>query len=527
MTDEEWILLQIFENPVMFREFIHMAGPKGEFWHPLQEHERAWTACTQAYVAMCCGRGVYKTTTMIEMAFYWAINGMFIPGDPGLIVFVPNKSQKDAIFPKFQSACTKHWLIKYLTNENNINVSEGRIDFYNGFRFILRIAGSTGKESNVISVHGPRIWVDEAQDFPWRAWLSLQNILRFDAPDHMLWVSGVPNGGRQENVLFECDQADDKYLPFNIAQTMMSWWTPEIEYERRKMYHALQEDSEDYKHYVLGQHGVPTYTVFDRQRFKKGPYDVEKVVVTQHMFDSSKREDPDGVMRYHVEEVIMCPLLPTEFGIKPRIGIGYDPGYSPDPALFFIMYQDPKTGLWRNLVRYSLQRVEYALQRETLAWLDRVYEFDFIGMDMGGPGKVQYQDLSSELSVYREYNYIERMYPVEFGGLIVVALDEAGEEKKDQVKRVAVETLSRWVHEQRFEFAEEDDDLMAELERTKLQRTITGEPIYKTENDHQMSAMMCAIMAYEHRFGPPLTLKREIIPRLLGARWLDVSTGVN
>lgn len=523
ITEADWRFVQIIQNPVLFREFINDGDPN---WHGLEEHERAWSAAETSYLAMCCGRGVHKTTTMIELLYYWAINKMFIPGDPGLLVYVPNKAQKDAIFPKIRAACTTHWLISKIVNKNAINVQEGKIEFQNGFVLVLRIAGSSGTEANVISLHGSRIWVDEAQDFPWRAWLSLQNVLKFDIPGHMLWVSGVPNGERQENVLFECDQVDEKYLSFVIPQTEMSWWTPEIEYQRRKQYHALQEDSEDYKHYVLGQHGAPTFSVFDRIRFAKANYESQKIVISQSMLDSAKRKDMDGVIRYHIEEVISCPPLPIEFGNKPLVGVGYDVGFSPDPAVFFVMYQDSRSGEWRNLVRYVLQKVEYALQRETLAWLDRVYQFDFIGIDMGGPGKVQYQDLAGELNDYPQYKFQQRIFPVEFGAYMVVALDEDGTEKKDMTKRVAVETLSRWVHEHRYAFAAEDEDLMMELERTKMTRTISGEPIYKTEEDHQMAAMMCAIMAYENKFGPPVILNRNMNIKLVSARWFDARSEV-
>jgi hypothetical protein len=102
---------------------------------------------------------------------------------------------------------------------------------------------------------------------------------------------------------------------------------------------------------------------------------------------------------------------------------------------------------------------------------------------------------------------------------MVVAIDEQGNEKKDLIKRVAVEMLSRWVYERQIEFAKTDDDLMTELERTKFTRTITGEPVYKTEDDHQMSALMCALMAYEHKFGVPIA-KAEPNVQLLAARWL-------
>jgi hypothetical protein len=523
--EAEWAFAQIIQNPVMFREFINEGDPN---WQELEPHERAWTSSTAQYLCMCCGRGVRKTTTMIEMLYYWMINKMFIPGDPGLLVFVPNKAQKDAIFPRVTAACKKHWLISKLIDSNRINVQEGRIEFMNGFTFIMRIAGTEGKESNVISIHTSRIWVDEAQDFPWRAWLSLGNVLKFDIPGHMLWVSGVPNGERRENVLYQCDVEDEKYLSFNIAQTMMSWWNPELEYKRRREYGAIQEDSEDFKHYVLGQHGVPTFSVFDRVRFRRDDYESQRIVLTQGMYEGTRRVDMDGMDRYHLSEVVLCPPVPTSYGQAPRVGLGYDPGYSPDPAVFFIMYEDIAVGGWKNLARFVLQRVEYPLQRATLLWLDQVYNFDFMGMDMGGIGKVLYQELTSELAdeEYRRHKFNDRIHPVEFGGRITVALqdEENGEiiEKKDQVKRVAVETVSRWVHEHKFIFANDDNNLMEELERTKFSRSNTGEPVYKTENDHQFSAMMTAIMAFESKFGMPLANpKLEIKPKLVTAHWLN------
>jgi hypothetical protein len=527
ITDEEFALIQVFTNPVMFREFIN-EGREG--WTQLEDHERAWSTCEASYLSMCCGRGVHKTETMIEMLYYWMVNEIFIPGDPGLLVYYPNKSQKDFIWARIRSACETHWLISKYTNHNKINEQIGRIEFVNGFTLIMKIAGSENREANVISVHGPKIWVDEAQDFPWKAWLSLANVLKRDIPWHTLWVSGVPNGDRQNNVLFRCDQEDPDYIKFNVSQTQMSWWTPELEKIRRREYNALQDDTEDYKHFVLGQHGVPVLAIFDRMRFLREDYEVHKIYLNQARYDSTKRSNVGGGYSYHINEAVDCPELPAfpriNGGEKIFIGLGYDVGYSPDPAVFFIMYRDPITGVWRNLVRYILERVEYLLQAETLAWLDQVYNFDFIGMDMTGVGKPQLQTLTSEVAdpLYQARKFSERIYGVDFAGSITVAVQEEKDklvEKKDNVKRVAVETISRWVHEHRFAFSRTDEDLMAELERTKYSRTVSGETVYRTSNDHQFAAFMCAVMAYEKKFGIPLTLpKYEIRPKLMPARWL-------
>lgn len=516
LTEDEWALVQILAQPVLFREFINEGDPN---WAPLERHERAWSTCTKSHIAMCCGRSVHKTTSMIEMLYYWVINNVFIPGDPGLLVMVPNKAQKDLSFFRIRSACLHHWLMKQWAMPNNINITDGKIEFKNGFQFLMRIAGAAGSDANVIGIHTARIWVDEAQEFPWQTWLSLQNCLKEEIEGHQMITSGVPNGERKDNVLYFTDQEAENYISFNIAQTMMSWWTPERELKVRQDYHARFEDSEDYKHYVLGQHGVPAFNVFDRNRFSKAEYETFKATYTQATVEKYLRVDPStGIAKYHIEEMVQCPQLPLNLR-NARIGLGYDVGFSPDPTVFFILYEHA-AGEWRNLARIVLERVEYPIQRQILAWLDTVYHFNFIGIDMGGPGKVQYQDLTNDLSEFQQHRFKERLYPVEFGGYIVVAITEDGEEKKDQVKRVAVESLSRWVHEERFWFSAKDSDLMEELERTKFTRTITGEPVYRTDNDHQMAAFMCAIQAYENMYGVPVVFNREVIqPKLMKAHW--------
>jgi hypothetical protein len=293
----------------------------------------------------------------------------------------------------------------------------------------------------------------------------------------------------------------------------------------RKDYHAVHEDSEDYKHYVLGQHGVPAFNVFDRNRFQMADYESEKMVYTQNQIDKSRRKDADGVERIHIEEVINCPQIPFDAKKRgsTRIGVGYDVGFSPDPAVFFIL-NEHDIAEWRCLARIVLERVEYPIQRQVLAWLDTVYHFNFLGIDMGGVGKVQYQDLTSELNEYKQHHFETRLYPVDFGGYRVVAIGEDDEEIKDQGKRVLVEKLSQWVHEDRFYFSKTDTDLMEELERTKFTRTITGEPVYRTDNDHQMAAFMCAIDAYENRYGVPVVFKHEPIQvKLLAAHWVGAN----
>src|SRR5258706_16046187 len=148
MTEEEiyeaeWALIQILAQPVLFRKFINEDTPG---WRQLERHERQWSTCENSFVSMCCGRSVHKTTAMIELLYYWVINYMFISGDPGLFVVVPNKAQKELSFFKIRSACLSHWLIRQYANPNAINITDGKIEFRNGFQLLMRIAGASGSD---------------------------------------------------------------------------------------------------------------------------------------------------------------------------------------------------------------------------------------------------------------------------------------------------------------------------------------------------------------------------------------------
>src|SRR5260221_3867007 len=119
IEEDEWSLAQILSNPVTFREFINeddTAIKAG--WKPMEQHERAWTACSAHYIAMCCGRSVHKTTSMIEMLYFWVVNDLFIRGDPGVFLLVPNQAQKNLSFSRIRSACLNNWLIRQYVMPN-------------------------------------------------------------------------------------------------------------------------------------------------------------------------------------------------------------------------------------------------------------------------------------------------------------------------------------------------------------------------------------------------------------------------
>src|SRR6185369_17461273 len=110
-----------------------------------------------------------------------------------------------------------------------------------------------------------------------------------------------------------------------------SWWTPELELQRKQEYDSVGIITEEYKHFVLGEHGVPTFSLFDRLRFRTEDYKYYRDVKGQDHFVRNGAILP-------INEVIDTPLLPI-FPMnsnKILVGLGWDVGYSPDPTVFFI-----------------------------------------------------------------------------------------------------------------------------------------------------------------------------------------------
>jgi hypothetical protein len=505
---EELMLYEVIRHPILCGEFYrNLDIPDYEKPFEYSPYQREYIGDFSHYVSLCCGRAVGKTVTLTDFIVWLLINNVYI--NDYVVYTVPNKVHLEPVFTNLMRVFRNNNLLKhYVEPKRGINSSSFTITLLNNTVLQCRIAGTSGTGANVVGLHSPIIIVDEAGYYPWGTWLELQPVLNTWQDGYKLFVSGVPTGLRENNVLYLADEADPKFNHHRTgAQENPRYSTDD---EERNIIQYGGTDSEDYIHLVLGRHGSPTYAVFDRRLMQIEDYPTYRIKFS-------------GVdIRNYAEMVNRLALLPA-VPDNDIVILGIDLGYT-DPTAIVIMYE--KNNVIREHARINLVKVEYPMQEKLIDYLDtRLGNPPVIGIDQGGPGKTSVQHiLQDEAYIHKQYE--RRIVPIDFGTWIVLGEDPEGNEIKSKTKPYSVSLLQEYSNNHKIVYSTTDLELITEMERMTYTKSVTGEIVYRTltprgsqrGEDHNTSAMLCATMAYymlrDHRL---LTRPKR---RLLGPRWV-------
>jgi len=483
IKEDEWHLYEILRHPILFGEFYrNLDDPKEEFEY--SQYQKLYLGDFNNYVSLCCGRAVGKTLTLTDFILWLMINNFFV-GDY-IVYTVPNKVHLEPVFFNIVRMLRTNPLLKnFIEPKRGINASDFTVTLLNNSHLRCRIAGTSGTGTNVVGLHAPVVIIDEAGFYPWGTWQELQPTLNSWQEGFKMWVSGVPTGLRENNVLFFVDERSDAYSHHQTSAHENPRYTADDEVRNIKQYGGI--DSEDYIHFVLGRHGSPTFAVFDRRLMQIETY-------------ATYRTNISGVDIESKQEMI------TKLASIPRISdkvdavfMGVDLGYT-EPTSIMILYE--KNDIIKEHARINLSKVKYPIQEEIIDYLDSRYNPFIIGMDTGNEQGVA-QHLTED-EKYLHKNYASRLVPVKFGAWLVIGTDQDGNELKVKIKPHAVTLLQEYTNTHRIVYASTDLDLVTELERMTYTKTAVGDIVYKTltpkggkrGEDHNTSAMLCAVYAY-------------------------------
>lgn len=312
--------------------------------------------------------------------------------------------------------------------------------------------------------------------------------------DFTLWVSGVPNGLREKNVLFECDN-DIKFSTHRVSRLNNKRYTEEQNGSDLRQYGGEQGD--DYVHLVLGEHGSPAFSVFDRKLMR-----IEDYPVTLSLINNLSLEAVQG--KFH--EILNAPELTVEHDL---VCAGIDAGFSNDPTIITILYRHKD--VWREFARYELRRIKYPTQAKIINWLDNIYRFNMIAMDAGHSGLALGQWLQDD-DEYIHKNFASRLIMVDFQGSVVTGYDEEGKDIKDRIRKFTIQTLQKWSqNDQMIAFSIQDEEVISELERVGFTRDMLGQPkffVYSAQggqrgDDHILASLLCWVYGYYYEYYSP------------------------
>jgi hypothetical protein len=325
-------------------------------------------------------------------------------------------------------------------------------------------------------------------------------------------TSGVPDGRREKCVLYQCD-VSPSFSKHHISAYENPRFTKEA--ETRALEQFGGKDSQDFIRQVLGEHGTPTFALFDRDNMRIEEYYYPSLKV----YGEQLKRDRQTLGR-------LVSNLPTPPRSADSLVLGVDLGYT-EPSALIGLYL--KESVWYILFRIELYQINYDIQEKFIDDLQNKYNFNFIGLDIGagGQGKAIYNDFISR-DEFTSGNYGKKIVPVEFGGTIVVGTDEDGKELKERVKPFSVTKLQQMVNSYEVAFSKKDEDLLSELERiTYTKSSATGQITFKASTeggadsrgaDHNFASLLTFAMVVFLQYDS--LLGRSNKPKLYRSKWI-------
>ena len=248
-------------------------------------------------------------------------------------------------------------------------------------------------------------------------------------------------------------------------------------------------ESDNYQQLVAAKHGAASFTVITRDQIKQE-------IFPFYQFRYGSVEQTKGIdFTQHLERpelkgfTILCA--------------GIDCGFT-DPTIVSIMGLD-KSGIWRMVLRYRIQRVESTTVEKIIDWLDSFYHFDTIGIDIGsGGGGAQIIHSFLYRDEFRKKNYDTRVIGVQFGERVAVGFDAGGKELVQTTKSLGASILVQKLQQSQLMLSEIDHEAVSQIERITKIKGINGDDKYfilsekgngPSNDDHLFASLICWAIA--------------------------------
>jgi len=512
VTQEDLILYEILRNPVLGPEFIYNFDIDSDFD---DEFEFTWyqkeMLCDfNSFVSIATARATGKTVSLISMILWILVFDVF--PDDYILYTVPSKVHLEPVFTGLVRAFKRNsFLKKFITGSGGINSSSFKISLLNGTTLLCRIAGQSGTGANLIGLHTPFILLDEGGYFPHMAWQEMQPSLNKFTSGFRELVAGVPTGLREKNVLYQADMDSDIYTKHRVSAYDNPRFTDQDITEAIDQYGG--KDTDDFIHYVLGEHGKPVFAIFDRGTMAIDNYPVMKLAING--METRNKSDI-------LSQIRAFPEI-KNLGRYESVLIGIDLGYT-EPTAILIIRVSPE-GTMKFHGRIQLNKVSYPIQEEIIDILDDKFNPSLMGIDKGSSGMSLLQHLMED-EKYKHKMYNKRIIPIDFSSSVSVGVDADGKEIKTKTKSFTTSVLQDYTNNHKVVYSSTDIELVAELERMTYTKSTTGQIVYKTMTpnggkrgeDHFTAALLCGVGAY-YLENETLTL-RQAKPKLMRASWV-------
>jgi len=453
--NDEIIIGESLGNPIDFFSFILLHKARDYQEDMLLEEGH-----------MCCSsaRGVGKTWTIRGNVLYVAYHN---PEKEGLLT-APNAAHLKPLFEKiigdvYNSPMLRRYVKRVLRSPDYY------IEFSNGFKLHGRIAGTSGG-TNVLGLHVDFVWVDEGQLYTQQPTEQLQGCMNEGC---VIRIFGVPNGVR-ESYLYKCT-VDPHFKQFAIQKWKDPTWNHAMSDRLERIYGG--KNSQGWQNQVMALWGSLSHLTFPERHWR--PCMVELPDYDPVIIDS---EEGFQLTTDNIRLPFIQPSL--------QVSISMDAGYDPDPSIIGIWVKTE--GFTKLIHKIVLRKVNYTDQSIFLDALARYYNAWFIAVDVGGPGRTVYLDLSSEkLFVDKPYVPVS----VNFGARVATAKDMEGHEITEKVKFFSTLQMQSLFEGKKLLLPKNDLAIEQEILASTQTKAADGTYIYNEVPDHNLAMIRAQVVA--------------------------------
>ena len=251
---------EILRNPCLAIEFINnFDKSKKDEQFEFVQYQKEMMCDFSSYQSYCCARSIGKTVVMSSLIIWLLIYKVFTDDDSTILFATPSSVHLEPVWQNLvRQFRTNSLLKKFIAANSGINSSDHSIKLLNQMILDCRIAGQTGTGQNLVALHVPVIFIEEAGYFPFAAFQEAQPDLNTSTPGYREVVAGVPVGIRENNTLWFADQESSEYSKHRVSALQNP------RFSEQDNLHAIEQyggkDSEDYIHYVCFTEDTNVYT---------------------------------------------------------------------------------------------------------------------------------------------------------------------------------------------------------------------------------------------------------------------------
>jgi len=476
-------------------------------------------------VLLCSGRQIGKTLSLERDIIQIGITHERIGTLDEGIFFTPGQAQMDPVRDRIFSKIVREPLFYEMIERSTrgtamLSKGDGYIQFKTGYKWQLRIEGTSGTDTNMVGLRNRFIIGDE---MAFGNELCHRSRVNSAQPGCKWKYCGVPNGVRG-TPFWKLDQteAGSAWSRHKYPQFANPIFASESERKRLITDHG-GEHTHSYITQVLGMWGDEVMSSFPPgtiATYSSGQY-------SYHLHEWTKSMGTRATYRAEHLDSLVKQL--GEEG-QDRCVIGWDYGMSPDPCAISLFFEH-QPGVWYLRVMYVMYGIPFPHQCEFLNQLEDRFNVAFLCTDEAlGVQQLSYDARwtpYSEEEVTGNIQWANLNGRIELlDGLGMPVLDELGNTIKEQRKKWSTDELrNAMIHARenltypyKIWLPEEDKYLLDELMGTTEHKTAGGYTQYltakktegsKSPDDHRTDACRYAVLGMYSLLGSKYVERRR------------------